>query len=223
MKSILLTSLLIAVTTMASAKTERTYYDRDVMATMAEKIAQHDWARAQVDAVKSAAEWYLARSDQDTWDFVPPPEQLRAINVCIAHDCPFCGDEITRKAGHYPWIMDRENPFKVTCPVCERTFPDNDFEPWNTEGLDGTPESGEAIIDKGLGWIGPDDRRYYFVSYYIFWQRWYEDILDGMSTLGRAYLVTGDRGEDRGVQGPLERGGGGGGLAGRASDSHRLA
>jgi hypothetical protein len=192
MRPILLASLLIAVTTMASAKTERTYYDRDVMAEMREKIAQHDWAQAQVDALKSAAEWYLARSDQDTWDFVPPPEQLRAINVCIAHDCPFCGDEITRKAGHYPWIMDRDNPFKVTCPVCGRTFPDNDFEPWNTEGLDGTPESGEAIIDKGLGWIGPDDRRYYFVAYYIFWQRWCKDIIGGMSTLGRAYLVTGD-------------------------------
>jgi hypothetical protein len=44
MRPILLASLLIAVTTMASAKTERTYYDRDVMAEMREKIAQHDWA-----------------------------------------------------------------------------------------------------------------------------------------------------------------------------------
>ncbi len=192
MRILVLISMLIVVSAMASAKTERTYYDRDTMAAMHEKVRQHEWARSQVAAAQEEAAWYLAMSDQEIWDFVPPPEQLRAINVCIGHDCPYCGPEITRKAGHYPWLMDRDKPFKVTCPVCGRSFPDNDFEPWNTEGLEGDPETGERIVDNGLGWIGPDDRRYYFVPYYIFWQRWCRDILDGMSTLARAYLVTGD-------------------------------
>jgi hypothetical protein len=199
MKLALLIAVLTLLTTRAHAKDRRTYYDDAMMARVRDKIAKHQWAKDQVESLKSQAAWYVAKSDAELWDFVPPPEQLRAINVCIAHDCPFCGDEITRKAGHYPWKMDRDKPFKVTCPVCNRTFPENDFEPrtgspvtWNTEGLAGKPETGEKIIDKGLGWVGPDGRRYYFVPYFIFWQRWVSDVLGGMSTLSRAYLVTGD-------------------------------
>ena len=186
---LMLTALLLSGAAV-SGKDGRTYYDTEMMAKVKATIAQHDWAKAQVAAARSAAAWYLDRSDQELWDFVPPAEQLRAINVCIAHDCPFCGDEITRKAGHYPWRMDRDKPFKLECPVCKRVFPENDFEPWNTEGLEGKPESGETIIDKGLGWIGPDKRRYYFVPYYIFWQRWVRDIIHGMAALSRAYLLT---------------------------------
>ena len=192
MREMLLLTCMVVVSTMAWAKTERTYYDAETMTRVKEKIAKHSWPQSQVSSAAASAEWYLRMSDQEIWDFVPPPEQLRAINVCIAHDCPFCGDEITRKAGHYPWKMSRDNPFKVTCPVCERTLPENDFEPWNTEGLEGKPETGERIIDKGLGWVGTDGRRYYFVPYYIFWQRWCRDVLGGMATLGRAYLLTGE-------------------------------
>jgi len=183
---------LILLCTMAYGKDRRTYYDDETMARVQEKIEKYEWAKVQVPSGKASDNWYVKMSDQETWDFVPPPEQLRAINVCIAHDCPFCGDKITRKAGHYPWKMSRDNPFKVTCPVCNRTFPENDFEPWNTEGLDGEPETGEKIIDKGLGWVGPDGRRYYFVPYYIFWQRWVRDIIGGMRSLGQAYLLTGE-------------------------------
>jgi len=184
----MISALLVAG--MVSAKDRRTYYDDDVMARVRQRVREHAWARGQVESAKGGAAWLLELSEQELWDFVPPPEQIRAINVCIAHDCPICGDEITRKAGHYPWIMNRERPFKLKCPVCKRWFPENDFEPWNTEGVPGKPETGERIVDKGLGWVGPDGRRYYFVPYYIFWQRWCRDILSGMSALGRAYLLT---------------------------------
>ncbi len=176
---------------MAHGKQGRTYYDEATMARVQEKIERYEWGKGQVANSEAGTEWYVGMSDQELWDLVPPPEQLRAINVCTGHDCPFCGDEINRKAGHYPWIMDRDKPFKVTCPVCGRTFPENDFEPWNTKGLEGEPEHGERIIDKGLGWVGPDDRRYYFVPYYIYWQRWKRDIMGGISRLAHAYLLTG--------------------------------
>lgn len=192
MRIALIFTFLLTAASSGWTKTARSYYDADVMARVRTKIEAHDWAQAQVDAARQAAEWYLAMGDDELWEFVPPPEQLRAINVNIGHDCPYCGPEITRKAGHYPWILDRDLPFKLKCPVCERIFPENDFEPWNTEGLEGKPESGERIIDRGLGWVGPDGRRYWFVSYYVFWQRWVKDVLGGMETLGRAYLLTGD-------------------------------
>ena len=86
-----------------SGKEGRTYYDAETMANVKAKIDQHPWAREQVEVARKSAAWYLTKANEELWEFVPPPEQLRAINVCIAHDCPFCGDEITRKAGHYPW------------------------------------------------------------------------------------------------------------------------
>ncbi len=193
MKRAMLCALVMTMAIAASAeKTARTYYDADRMARMHALVETQEWAQAQVEAARAAAEWYLQFSDEELWEFVPPPEQMRAINVNIGHDCPTCGEEITRKAGHYPWTMDRDRPFKLTCPVCEQTFPANDFEPWNTEGLEGEPATGDTPTDYGLGWLGPDGHRYWFVSYYIFWQRWNRDILGGMEKLGQAYLLTGD-------------------------------
>ncbi len=196
MRGTLVCALLVVAAGAGWAKTARTYYDAQTMARVRHKIEAFDWAQAQVEAAGRAAQWHLQFSDQELWQFVPPPEQMRAINVHIGHDCPICGDEITRRAGHYPWKMDRDRPFKLTCPVCGTTFPDNDFEPWNTEGLEGEPERAPGpdspVIDRGLGWVGPDGLRYWFVPYYTFWQRWVRDIIGGMETLGRAYLLTGD-------------------------------
>ena len=172
-------------------RTGRAYYDEAMMGRVAEKIERYEWARKQMARTMCSCEWVLEMADQDLWDFVPPPEQIRAINVCIAHDCPTCGDEITRKAGHYPWIMSRERPFKVECPVCEGVFPSNEFEPWNLGGLNGAPERGPGYVDKGLGWLDADGRRYYFVAYYIFWQHWVRDVLGAMTNLSKSYLLSG--------------------------------
>jgi len=163
------------------------------MAEVARKVASFQWAKDYIENVRKRCAWLVEMSDEELWNFVPPPEQLRAINVCIGHDCPVCGEEITRKGGHYPWIISREKPFKLQCPVCNNIFPTNDFKPWNTEGLAGKPETGERCVDNGLGWINPKDgRRYYFIPYYIFWQRWARDILGGMRDLAEAYLLTDD-------------------------------
>ncbi|MGD9494675.1 MAG: heparinase II/III family protein [Armatimonadota bacterium] len=195
-RDMLVCVLLLVAVGVGWAKTGRSFYDDELMARVQQKIEEHEWARAQVEAARTAAQWHLQFSDQELWEMVPPPEQMRAINVCIGHDCPFCGPEITRQAGHYPWILDRDKPFKLTCPVCGRTFPDNDFQPWNTEGLAGEPERAQGpqdpVIDRGLGWVGPDGRRYWFVPYFIFWQRWSRDIIGGMGALGQAYLLTGE-------------------------------
>ena len=146
------------------ARQGRTYYDDAWMSRLHQKIEQHDAAAGQVEAARSQCEWLVAMSDQELWDFIPPPEQMRAINVHIAHDCPKCGDEVNRKAGHYPWIISRDLPFKVKCPVCATIFPENDFQPWNTEGLEGKPAEGPGYVDEGLGWLDVrDGRRYYFV------------------------------------------------------------
>ncbi len=187
---ILLAAGLMMLVASGYAKDARTYYDEAMMTRMQEKVAKYDWAKSQVKSAEAAVQWYMEMSDQELWDLVPPPEQLRAINVSHGVGCPYCGDEIIRKAGHYPWKMSRDKPFKVTCPVCDRTFPENDFVPWNTAGKDGEPEKGRPITDKGVGWVDEDGHRYYFVAYHMFWQRWSRDIIGGMRSLGQAYLLT---------------------------------
>jgi hypothetical protein len=190
---LLVALLLLLLATTAQAKTGRTFYDDQLMARVRQKIATQDWAKAEVEQSRTACEWLLKMPDQELWDFIPPPEQLRAINVCISHDCPVCGDEITRKAGHYPWITSREKPFKLECPVCHNVFPSNDFQPWNTAGKDAPADDTPGYVDKGVGWSDKQDgRRYYFVPYYIFWQRWSKDVLGGIRDLARAYLLTDD-------------------------------
>jgi len=175
----------------AGAKQGRTYFDESFMAGLQQKLAKERWAQEQATVLRRDCQWLMEMSDQALWDFIPPPEQMRAINVCIGHDCPICGDEINRKAGHYPWLLSHERPFKVECPVCHNVFPKNDFQPWNTEGLKGEPARTPEPLDYGLGWLNPEDgRRYYFVPYYIFWQRWRRDILSGLLALSQAYLVS---------------------------------
>lgn len=186
-------ALLLLLCAVALAKQGRTYYDDAWMARVQWKIEQHEWARGRVEAARAQCEWLVGMSDQELWDFIPPPEQMRAINVHIAHDCPRCGDEVNRKAGHYPWIISRDLPFKVKCPVCGTVFPENDFQPWNTEGLEGKPAEGPGCVDEGIGWLDVrDGRRYYFVPYYVYWQRWARDILGGLRDLRAAYLLTGE-------------------------------
>lgn len=183
----------ILAASIVHAKTGRSYYDAETMARVQEKLEKYDWARTQAAGIVQSVEWIMQMSDEELWEFVPPPEQLRAINVCHGTECPKCGNEGVKKAGHYPWIMSRDKPFKLECPACGSVFPENDFEGWNTAGKDAPAETGERVIDKGVGWQNAEGHRFYLIPYYVFWQRWSKDIIPTMRQLGQAYLVTGDK------------------------------
>jgi len=174
----------------ACAKTGRTHYDDELMARVRDKIARHDWAKAQVDGAKNSCKRWLEMSDEELWDFVPPPEQLRALNVHFGKGCPKCGKEIFRKGGHYPWIMSSDKPFKVKCPVCGTEFPGNDFQPWNLNALTEEPQKGPGYVDNGAGWEDDDGTRYFFVGTYIFWHRWQREVFPAVSSLAQAYLLS---------------------------------
>ncbi len=184
--------MLIGVTAGAFAKDGRSYYDDELMARVHRLIEQHEWARSQVTAARSSAQWLIDMSDDELWDFIPPPEQLRALNVSFGNGCPKCGIEIFRAGGHYPWLRSRDKPFKVECPVCRTVYPSNDFEPWNTDSITEQPQTGPDYVDHGAGWVSEDGKRYFFVGYYVFWQRWQADVLPGVRALANAYLLTGE-------------------------------
>jgi len=176
----------------ALCKQGRTYYTEQRIEHMRDQISRHEWARQAAGGAEEAVQWIIAKSDQELWDFVPPPEQARALNVSFGKGCPVHGAEVFRRGGHYPWQMSREKPFKVVCPVGGEEYPSNDLEGWNLEGVDGEPERGEGFVDRGLGWVDAEGNRYWFVAHYVFWQRWQRDILPAISSLAQAYLVSDD-------------------------------
>lgn len=177
-------------------KTGRTLYTDDLVEKARRKVATLDWAAKQAADLKESCRFLVQMSDAELWDFIPPGDQFRALNVNFGADCPIHGAEIHRAGGHYPWIMSRDKPFKLECPVGHEVYPSNDFQPWWTSGKPRvTPENSaprEKYVDEGAGWVAENGTRYWFVPYYIFWQRWKKDILPGLQTLAQAYLLTGE-------------------------------
>ena len=185
-----LLALCLLAACVGHAKAGRTLFIPDEVARAQEKCEQLDWARQIRDGAVDNARWLVEMSDQELSDYVPPAEQRRALNVNFGGGCPVHGPAVFREGGHYPWIVSRELPFKVKCPVGGEIYPSNDFEPWNPGDL--PPEHGAEIIDHGTGWASPEGQRYWFVGYYLFWGRWQREILPGIGHLARAYRLTDD-------------------------------
>jgi hypothetical protein len=175
------------------AQKVRTYYDDNTVAEAREKVNKYDWAQSKKQALEKRVLWILEMSDQELWDFVPPVTQRRALNVAFNVECPKHGTEALRKGGTYPWIMSRENPFKVKCPVGGEIYPTNDFIPWHHGGKEGEIDTSEEYVDDGTGYIGPDGQVYHFVAHYIFWQRWRKGINPALGDLRDLYLLTDDK------------------------------
>jgi hypothetical protein len=154
-----------------------------------ENLARYDWAKTQLDEARNAVQWVLEMPDEELWEFIPPAEQPRALNVRFGVGCPVHGAEVFKVGGHYPWIMDRNLPFKVKCPVGGEIYPSNDFKAW---GKQDALDTRQKYVDDGNGWIDEEGNHYWFVGHYIFWQRWRRDILPVIPQLAFVYELTGD-------------------------------
>lgn len=187
----LLVLLAVSLSPLCWAKAGRTYYTAEQLARAQDKIAREAWAKSQVASAEAGAARWVAMSDQELWDFVPPPEELRALNVSFGVGCPVHGAEVFRKGGHYPWLTSDDHPFKVKCPVGGEEYPGNDFQPWNPNSIKEEPQTGPGYRDTGAGWQDDKGHRYFFVGYYVFWHRWQKEVLPAVSQLAQAYLLSG--------------------------------
>ena len=178
-------------TRQALGKTGRTLMTDEQIRQARDNVAKCDWAAKLLADAKTAVDWVLTMSDDELWEFIPPADQPRALNVRFGFDCPIHGKEIFKKGGHYPWIMDREHPFKVKCPIGGEVYPSNDFQPWSGSGKEKL-DTHAQYVDDGYGWIDKDGNHYWFVGHYVFWQRWRRDILPVIPKLAFVYAITGD-------------------------------
>ena len=174
------------------AKTRSNLLSDEQVATARANVAKYDWARKSLDGAKASVQWVLEMPDEELWEFIPPADQPRALNVRFGIDCPIHGAEIFKKGANYPWIMDREHPFKVKCPVGGEVYPTNDFEAYYKAGKKEKLDATQPYVDDGHGWVDKDGNHYWFVAHYVFWQRWRTDILPVIPQLAYVYALTGD-------------------------------
>ena len=100
--------------------------------------------------------------------------------------CPFDGEKVLQKSPYYPWLKDKEHPFKVQCPLCKRRFPSNDYArddftsgEFPDDGWGCDPGSGKR--EDFAGWIGYYTRRFVW-----------EGLGNDLYRLAMRYLLLGD-------------------------------
>lgn len=128
-------------------------------------------------------------SDQRLHDLLPDYRVPRAFDVS-ALGCPVHGATIYRH-GTYPWKLDREHPFTITCPEGGEHYPSNDFEAYYRSGMKDPQLLTGPYSDSGRGWVAPDGQRYWLVAYACHWN-WMKNWIPAVVTLSEAYILTGN-------------------------------
>ena len=180
-------------------KSARTLHSDAEIAQLRANIAQYPTAAALAKACLAEAGYWMAWSDQDLHDLVTTAEVPRAVELCNA-GCPIHGRKIYEgiNGSSYPWIVDPKLPFKVKCPIGGEVYPSNDYAAYYRSGFKDKASLKGPYVDDGWGWVAPDGQRYWFVAHanHLVWEGPGLDsrcLVNAVQSLGRAYLITGDR------------------------------
>ncbi|MBU0638276.1 MAG: heparinase II/III family protein, partial [Planctomycetes bacterium] len=130
-------------------------------------------------------------TDEELWDYVPPATLRRAVFLGPTDvGCPVHGVEIFRVGGgFYPWKRSADKPWQVQCPVGGESYPTNDFGAYLKSVMKEKLDTTQPYVDDGTGWVDEKGRRFFFVGYWVFWQRWY-DVLKAIRAFTDAYFAT---------------------------------
>jgi len=172
-------------------------------------------AVATKNQIIADAAYYKNMTDEDLWSMMFPPNiGPRELMVSADGHCPITGEPATI----YSWVIDPiTDPWKVKCPQSGLLFPSNDFESYYKSGIDPTtglfnknlanpsylvnelyPNMPSNFgVDDGTGYRGTDPvtgqpYTWYFVGAYVYEGQWLQYVLDAISRLSSAYMVTGD-------------------------------
>ena len=172
-------------------KETRTLHTDEDVARARRNCETYESARAVRDGIVAACQQWLSLSDAEVLRRIPGADVPRAGNVSV-HGCPVHGKEVYAGGSCYPWKLDFDRPFTITCPVGGERYPSNDFF-----GTYAGPKKrfGEELrqqyADDGWGWVAPSGERYWLVGYACHWW-WYRLILRGVLDLSRSYVLTGE-------------------------------
>ena len=128
--------------TVTGGKSRSSYYRPDRVETARENARLYSWAASMKNSAVNAANKYLKLEDL-LWNSVTTQELPRSYYVGYRADpecgyCRYCGGNIAAAGGSlYAWDRDAlRTPWKISCPLCRREFPSNDFEEFYKLGID---------------------------------------------------------------------------------------
>jgi len=163
----------------------------DEQIARARRLCETDKDAAAVrEKILREAEYWLGKPDEQLREVLPDSRVPRAFDVSV-QGCPRHGKDVFR-FGTYPWILDRDCPFTLICPVGGETYPSNDFEAYYRTGMADDSLLTGAYADPGRGWVAPDGEKFWLVAHACHWN-WRKTWLPAVTALSRAYVLTGDR------------------------------
>jgi hypothetical protein len=194
----------------ASAQEASVFYPPQLVANARANVAQYPWAAEMQKSVVSAAQPWMAMSDEELWNLMFGATITRSWMVWSSGHCPACDNGVPM----YNWRINYfAHPWKLQCPHCQEFFPKNDFRAYYLSGLDEQGVFQHELADKSLLFntehpdpndplhlFGVDDgngyaegdKRWRFIGTYLVYGQWKQAIVDGVKRLAEAYLVTGD-------------------------------
>nr|MBC8520482.1 heparinase [Methanomicrobia archaeon] len=209
-----ITLLLLTAVSNADAKKCSRLVTAEMRTNALENVNKYSWAeQEQKNAILYAEPW-VKLSDDELWNFITSQELPRDIHTNKTVGCPNCEDGIA-PYGNYPWKYDFWNePWKIKCPNCDEMYPRNDFYAFykttldehgmfrrelgdrsllfNAEHPDPKDPLHKLYVDDGYGMVDENGNKHHAVAYYNQWAQW-RAIYNGLSSLGGAYTLTGDK------------------------------
>ena len=180
-------------------KTARTLRSDAEIAQARANYAQYPAAKAVAEPSMVEARYWADWTDEALRDLVTTAEVPRAVE-CSNAGCPIHGRKIFEgiNGSSFPWIVDPKRPFQVKCPIGGETYPSNDYAAYYHSGFKDKASLTGPYVDDGWGWTAPDGNKYWFVAHanHLVWQGPGLDsrcIINGIRSLSRAYLLTGDK------------------------------
>ena len=179
-------------------KSARTLHSDAEIAQARANVGQYPAAKAIAEPSLVEARYWAEWTDEALRDVVTTAEVPRAVELCNA-GCPIHGRKIYEgiNGSSFPWLVDPKHPFQVKCPIGGETYPSNDYAAYYHSGFKDKASLTGPYMDDGWGWTAPDGQKYWFVAHanHLVWQGPGLDsrcIINGIRSLSRAYLLTGD-------------------------------
>lgn len=173
-------------------KTQRRLYTEEQMVQARMLTSTHPNAIALKNNILAVADYWVTVPDEQLHQIMPDERVPRALDVSASSDgCPVHGTAIFSH-GTYPWILDRERPYQVKCPVGNEVYPSNDFSAYLASNMQNSALLTGPYADNGYGWQHSSGRKYWFVAYAVHWH-WRSTWVGAALKLAQAYALTGNR------------------------------
>ena len=191
-------------------KKQSVFYSPKTIAKIRSNIQNDVWAQdVKSGCVENSKHW-LNLTDDELWSLMFGNTITRSWMVWSNGHCPTCKESVPM----YNWLISPiEKPWKVQCPHCNEVFPKNDFHKYYISGMDEQyvfqpeladksllfnaehPNSDDPLhnfgVDDGEGYVNGSER-WRFIGAYLIYGQWKKLIIEGISNLATAYIMTGD-------------------------------